>query len=47
MATPYETICLANNYSGWGDLFNCTDPNSWYSAGLFLCMGFSIMGAGL
>ena len=36
--------CYPINYS---EMFNCTDPNSWAYAGIFLCMGFSILGAGL
>ena len=35
------------NYQGWKDIFDCTDPNSWFAVGIFVCMGFSILGAGM
>ena len=40
-------VCITKAYAGWGDMFNCTEPNSWAFSGIFLCLGFSIAGAGL
>ena len=40
-------ICATGEYTGWKDIFDCTDPNSWASTGIIFCMGFSILGAGL
>jgi hypothetical protein len=31
----------------YAEMFNCMDNSSWAYTGIFICMGFSILGAGL
>lgn len=41
-----DSFCYYGCFRGWGDVFECTDPNSWSSIGIAVGMGFSIIGSG-
>ena len=41
------SVCETKDYAGWADVFDCTEPNSWAYTGILLCLGLSIIGAGL
>ena len=40
-----EWVCINGLYTGWRDVFYCTDPNSWAYFGIASSLFFSIMGA--
>ena len=42
-----KTKCDQQLYTGWTDVFECTDPYSWAYSGIYLCLGLSIIGAGM
>ena len=42
-----DWVCENKEYTGWADVFDCTDPNSWAYIGIAISIGFSILGAGM
>ena len=42
----YE-MCRTGALSNWRAVFDCTEPNSWGYSGIYLCLGMSIIGAGM
>ena len=38
-------VCNSGLYTGWKDMFYCTDPSSWAFMGVALALGLSIIGA--
>ena len=41
-----DWVCDNGKFTSWGQIFDCTDPNSWAYFGIALSLGFSILGAG-
>jgi F0F1-type ATP synthase membrane subunit c/vacuolar-type H+-ATPase subunit K len=39
------TVCDTQLYTGWKDMFYCTNPASWAYMGVALALGLSIIGA--
>ncbi len=39
------SVCTTGEYTGWKDMFYCTDPASWAYMGVALALGLSIIGA--
>lgn len=40
-----DFVCYNGNYTGWKDMFYCTNPTSWGYMGVALALGLSIIGA--
>ena len=40
-----DWVCDTQNYKGWSDVFDCTQPNSWAYFGIAIALTFSILGA--
>jgi len=40
-----SSVCETYEYTGWKDMFYCTEPASWAYMGVALALGLSIIGA--